>query len=294
MRPSLALLVFLHASALWAQGSGGPVISDSKVGYIDPAIPGNVARFRYDSAWQSPFTSRAEFLYAKTGPDGPGLPRPERSNDFQDLSAYLEVAVGPSASVFFEAPVRFLNPEINDNFSGLGDMNLGFKVAFWQDACTVGSFQFRTYLPTGDAGHGLGTHHVSLEPAFLGYHKLSDRLALEGEFRAWIPVDGTDFAGNILRYGVGASWTAWQTEQYWLAPVAEFVGWTVLDGQKAFVNDAGAAFVQDAAGDTIFNIKLGLRFGMANGLNFYTGYGRPVTGDRWYDHVLRAEIRWNY
>src|SRR5438874_12373343 len=49
------------------QGEGGPTVSNSTVGYIDNAIPGNVVRFRYDSAYNNNSPSRGEFFYARTG-----------------------------------------------------------------------------------------------------------------------------------------------------------------------------------------------------------------------------------
>jgi hypothetical protein len=287
-------LAFISASHALAQGSSGPTISDSKVGYIDTAIPANLFRLRYDSAYDSVRSSRAEFFYAPTSPVGPGLPLPERVVDFQDINAYFETGIPGVLTGFVEAPLRFLNPEINDNHTGIGDMNAGFKWAFLRNECSTLTFQFRTYIPTGNARLGLGTDHVSLEPALLGYRKLSDKLRVEGELRWWTPVGGDDFAGDVLRYGVGVSYTVWSNQCSYLAPVVELVGWTALDGQESGVTDAGVPFTESAAGNTIVNIKFGARMGLSESLDVYAGYGRPLTGDTWYDHVFRAELRWRY
>jgi hypothetical protein len=48
---------------------------------------------------------------------------------------------------------------------------------------------------------------------------------------------------------------------------------------------------QDAAGDTIVNIKFGLRMKVGDLADFYTGYGRPLTGERWYEQTFRFEFR---
>ena len=45
-------------------GDEGPSGSDSTVGYIDPAIPMNVLRFRYDDAHDNNNPSRGEFYFA--------------------------------------------------------------------------------------------------------------------------------------------------------------------------------------------------------------------------------------
>jgi hypothetical protein len=187
-----------------------------------------------------------------------------------------------------EVPVRFLNPEVNSNASGLADINAGFKWAFVYEHDTVATFQFRTYAPTGDPFKGLGTDHVSLEPSLLIFQKLTDRLNLEGEFRDWIPIGGTDFAGNVIRYGLGLEYWILNSGDIRIAPVAEFVGWTVLGG-KEFVNPPG--IVQDAAGDTIVNVKLGARFRFGDHNDVYIGYGRALTGDVWYKDILRMEYR---
>src|SRR5262249_52987145 len=155
---------------------------------------------------------RAEFFYAKCGcfrpvdPRSPGPPLPETNVDYQDIRSYLEVAFANRLSVFAEVPVRFLNPDQNANTAGLGDMYAGFKAALLYDPNRVVSVQLRTWIPTGAASRGLGTHHVSLEPSLLLYQKLSDRLLFEGQLSDWIPVGGTDFSGNIIEYGFALSY----------------------------------------------------------------------------------------
>jgi hypothetical protein len=272
---------------------GGPTVGDSRVGYIDNAIPGNVFRFRYDTAYNNRRPNRAEFFWAKgSGGGGPGVPRPETSVDYQDFTAYLEaVAPGRRLSGFVELPSRLVNPEINPNSGGYADMNAGFKYAFVRQDDLVATFQFRTYIPTGDADRGLGNNHVSLEPALLSWARLSDRLCLEGELRYWIPIGGSEFAGDIIRYGAGVQYDLCQTRYLLFSPVLEFVGWTVLDGLETVLHPGGEPIIEDAAGDTILNAKLGLRVRVGGSSDVYFGWGRPLTGDRWYENVYRAEWR---
>src|SRR5262249_5771156 len=156
----------------------------------------------------------------------------ETKVDYQDIRSYLEYAVNNRFSAFIEVPVRFLNPEVNDNTSGLGDIECGFKAALIACQDQFLTFQLRIFTPNGDADRGLGTDHVSLEPALLLYQRLTDRLYFEGELRDWIPIGGTDFEGNIIRYGIGFSYNVYQSGNWTLAPVAELVGWTVLGGKE--------------------------------------------------------------
>jgi hypothetical protein len=47
----------------------------------------------------------------------------------------------------------------------------------------------------------------------------------------------------------------------------------------------------DASGDTIVNMKAGVRFFTGEHSNFYVGYGRALTGDVWYKDIIRVEMR---
>jgi hypothetical protein len=299
----------LAGAALLAFGSSAHAqrqVADSNSGYVDSALIGDLFRFRYDSAYDDNRPERAEFLYPKgsyfhnpnmipspslVDPHAPGPRLVETSVDYHDLSAYLELAAGERLSGFVELPVRFLDPEQNAHTRGFADMNAGFKLALLSDADQVLTFQFRTYIPTGDAAQGLGTNHVSLEPALLLYQRLSERLTFEGELRDWIPIGGTDFEGNVARYGVSLSYLALERQKLRVVPVLEFVGWTVLGGKEEAVATPLTWTVEDATGDTIVNAKLGLRLKSANCGDLYMGYGRALTGAVWYKDMVRLEYR---
>ncbi|MGF1582156.1 MAG: hypothetical protein ACFCD0_22760 [Gemmataceae bacterium] len=277
-----------------AQGLGETDVSDTQVGYIDSAIPGNQFRFRVDTGYNIRRPARAEFFYAQPGPGTPGLPFPESSANVQELFAYGETLVTDRFSVFCEVPVRFSDPFVNANDGGLGDMNAGFKWAFWNNCDTVTTFQFRTYIPTGEAGEGLGTDHVSLEPALLVYKAFNERLAFEGELRYWIPIGGTDFAGDVIRYGLGVHYDFYPRERIRVTPVLELVGWTVLDGKEGVLFPSGLSEIRDSSGVSILNAKMGFRIGLGERFDLYGGYGRPITGNRWYENIFRFEVRYQF
>jgi hypothetical protein len=274
-----------------AQGAGEPTVSSSRDGYIDSAIPGTEFRLRFDASYDDNRPNRAEFFYPRPGPAGPGLPDPERRVDFQELSGYLEAGLTDRLSGFVEVPWRFINPELNADHNGVGDMNAGFKYAFIRDPDLVATIQLRTWAPTGDSHLGLGNHHVTLEPALLVWKPLTDRCGLEGELRYWAPVGGTDFAGDILRYGVGVHYDLPRFGNVLVSPVATIVGWTVLGGKESVLQQSGHVTIDDAAGQTIVNVKLGVRAQSERFGDVFLGYGRPLTGDRWYENTLRLEWR---
>jgi hypothetical protein len=224
-------------------------------------------------------------------PNARGLPRPETRVDYQDLSAYGEVLLTGQLSAFVEVPVRFLNPEQNANTTGVGDMNAGFKWAFLCSPDRVLSLQLRTYVPTGDSSRGLGANHVSLEPALLAFQRLSDRVTLEGELRDWVPISGTDFEGNVVRYGLGLSCLAYEAPSLRVSPVVEFVGWTALGGKETAAITPTLFEVRNATGSTVVNLKAGVRLGFGEHCDFYAGYGRALTGEVWYKDIARVEFR---
>ncbi len=115
-------------------GTGGPGIFDAGIGgvayapgsalaaaggYIDSAVVRNFFRVRFDAAYDGTFPDRVLFNYpAVLG---------EPSIDFQDVSAYLELALADRLSGFVEVPYRFLNPTVIDNTSGFFDIQNGLR-----------------------------------------------------------------------------------------------------------------------------------------------------------------------
>lgn len=277
-----------------AVGGEDVAIAAGNVGYIDSAIIRSQVRLRFDSAADNNRPDRAEFFYPKCGcfgtPDAKGPRLPERSVDYQEFTTYVEYAFSNRFSAFVEVPYRFLNPENNAKESGLGDIQLGARFGLFTHQDMAVTFQLKLFLPTGDGAEGLGTEHYSLEPGLLMYQRLGDRLSLEAEVRDWISLDGSDFSGNVLRYGVGVGYDVIQSCNLRVTPVAELVAWTVIDG-KSFELQRNQVFDED--GSTIVNGKLGVRATMGTS-SFYVGYGRALTGDVWYKDVVRLEYRLSF
>jgi hypothetical protein len=279
----------------------GPSTRDSTVGYIDSAIPGNVLRLRVDAAYGDNEPSRGAFFYARS-PSAPGN-RVETNVDYQEIAAYGEYALDRTFSLFAEVPFRFLNPTVDANAKGLGDSNFGFRWAFLYEKDLVATFQFRTYVPTGNGDLGLGTSHVSLEPALLGYYRLADRWSVEGEFRVFVPVGDSptvngsvnggaaNFYSDVIRYGIGVHYDLFKTPGLVISPVTEVVGWTFLNGKQTVPFPDGNGADISAAGDTIVNVKVGARFKIPDVGDVYVGYGRALTGDVLYKDIIRAEVR---
>ncbi|MDB5310269.1 MAG: hypothetical protein JWO38_4471 [Gemmataceae bacterium] len=277
-----------------APDDGGLTVRDTSAGYIDNPLPLDQVFLRADAGFGFTRPNRAEFFYAQGRPGGPGLPLPERRVDFTDLSAGVEKVLAPRLSVFAAVPVRFLDPQVNANATGLGDVWAGFKYVACRNESSVVTFQMTAYAPSGNPSLGLGTNHATLEPALLAAHSPADRLTLLGELRAWTPLGGTDFAGEVLRYGIGARYDLVRTERFRAAPLVELVGWEVLGGKQSGLTDGGVAVTDSAAGTSVLNLKVGCRFDWGRRAGLYVGYGRALTGERWYSDVVRVEARWLY
>ena len=292
--PALAQIPDLGVPVLGPnQSSQAPVndnltVGESAVSIIDSALPRNMLRLRLDLGYDDPQPTRAEYFMGKGG-----LPLLEtKINSYQEASAYAEFAPIEFFSLFLEAPFRWINPDVNNNSYGIGDMNFGFKLCTWNSDQFLATLQLRVYDPTAEHG-SLGTNHWTVEPALLGVWQPFTNIMLEGELRYWAPVGGTDFAGDIVRYGLGLS-VGQVSPGLWFKPVLEGVAWTVLNGKSLVVTSPDSYLVQSAAGQTIINGYFGMRMGLGGGFDCYAGYGRCFTGNSWTRDFVRVELRLFY
>jgi hypothetical protein len=288
----------------------------SMVGYIEDATVETAVRIRFETAFHNDFPDRAEFFYAKCGcyrdlatanpaydPNAPG-PRPGAVTDlnFQQLYFQGQYAFSNRASAFAELPLRWIQPQTflggGTGFAsqgGVSDLRAGVKLALVSSPEQIVTAQVKAYFPTGDAGRGLGTNHVSFEPVVL-YTRAADRFLLESEFGFWLPAGGAapnptstsgNFSGNILMYGIGPSYELYSRNGIRFAPVVELVGWSVLSGYQT-----GAT--SDASGTNIVNIKIGARASFDPHGSIYVGYGHALTSASWYDDIVRFEYRYSF
>jgi hypothetical protein len=263
---------------------------ESNVSFIDSAVPMTQIRLLFDANYDDRRPTRAEFLFPKSGtPGSPGWLKPEDRVDWQQLTTYAEFAYENLYSGFLEIPTKWVNPDINDNNVGLGDVNLGVKMTVMQTAGLTTAVQLRATIPTR-VGPGLSSDHYSIEPGFLFYLRPIPWMAFEGEVRYSASLSGSDYAGDFVRYGLGVSFLERDYNDFWAAPVFELVGWSILSGQE-MVPDSGSYTVRSAAGDTIVNAMAGVRFGFGDNGDIYTGCGHSLTSDAWAQFFWRVEFR---
>jgi hypothetical protein len=273
-----------------APPSTEPLPADFQTGvsFLDSALPRSLVRLRYDYDLFDRRPTRAEFLFPADG-----FHLPETRVHSQELNVHVEYGLNDWFSTFIESPYKWINPDQNDNVSGIGDLQFGAKFAGYNTENLLAAFYLNFGAHTSQ--HVLtGTGHWSVEPGLLANYRILDFLTLEGQVGYWVPIGGTDFAGNVLKYGLGLSYGTSNSTAIGLMPVAEIVGWTVTSGKEMVVPAPGVFSIEGASGDTIINGCVGLRFTLGQAADVYAGYSRCITGQPWFRDMIRVEFRLFY
>lgn len=273
--------------------------------FIDCPIPMTQVKVRYDRAINFEDFDRAAYFFPTTVANGGQLPVREGILDFKEITTIIEVAFSRRVSGFVELPGRIvesdLGPQANGgpNRDGFGDMRAGGKFAMIANDCEYLTAQVRLYMPTGDATEALGTGHTSIEAGLLYQWNFAERWNVTAEVLDWqainsptIPGTTNLFTGNVIQYGAGLSYDVLEhcgdCGTMRVSAVAEFIGWTVIDGFKS-----GPQTPVSADGDTIINGFYGFR-GTWGAHTFYGGYGHSLSSDQWYEEIYRLEYAWRF
>ena len=264
---------------------------DSAVSFLDSSVPQTQVRLIFDANYDDRRSTRNEYIFPKSGtPGSPGWWTPEPRVDWQELKSYVEVAFLSQMSAFFALPTRWVNPDVNPNDWGVGDLQIGLKYAFVETGGLSLTGQLRGTIPMR-SGPGLTTDHYSVEPAFLFYLRPIAWMAVEGQLKYWVPLCGTEFSGQLVDYGVGVSFLERSYTDFWFTPVIELEAWTMIDGKEMVVFPDGLGATHNTGGDTICNAVGGVRFGFGDNGDIYVGVGHSLTGDAWQHYFWRLEFR---
>ena len=286
--------------------------SDSPVGYIDNAVIRDRFRFRFDHYSNTTHPDRAEYMFPLANAIGGRATQAVRWLDWEEYRAYTELAFSPVFSLFADFGIRTVDhafafdpigQQLDTHQAGGSDSFVGFRYGLLVDECQHLTAQFKVGIPTGDPRRCLGTGHSSIEVGLLYHGQVDERLVVFGELKDWVSINayGDAFpdqsSSNVLSYGLGVGYdikegcVCCQTPT--LTAVFETVGWTVLDGIRSTGVPADFGVVVDADGETIVNLKYGIRY--TRGKNtVYAGYGNSVTGSVWYENVVRVEYTRNF
>lgn len=259
---------------------------------LDISQPLNNFRARYETYQDMVTPDRAEYFWARPGV---GPPLPERRVDYQDLRFLLEVG-GGRFSMLTEIPIRSIDPVVNDNTTGLGDINFGPKTVLVNGRRWQLSTIFRTFLRTSSTKRGLGPGHVALEPGLLLRYEWTKQTYLHAELKYRFAAGGNkDFTGQVMRYGLGVSTIAYETDTFAMLPTLEFVGWMVMDGEKSLPSGS----IVGVDGENFGAVYPGLRFvlGPAGDLGLFElgvqpGFGFGDNG--FFETHFKVDLRFSY
>lgn len=256
---------------------------------ITPARPQRMLQIEFESAWNQEFPDRTEYFWARNGGGGFGPPEFERSVDWWEMRFHIEQG-GSQMALITEHVIRGLDPEVNGNTVGYGDMTIGPKVVVYEDVGLWISYLNLTHIPTGLPRRGLGTGHVSMEHALLMDWQLSCLTHVHGELDWWINLSGpAEFRGTFLKYGLGVSHLLYErpNHNFAIIPVFEAVGWSVVDGMQT--GPDGTVFPVDP--DTIVNLYGGSRVLLNEKCELGLNVGGTLTTNRWYESRVRIDFR---
>jgi hypothetical protein len=291
---------------------------------------------RYEDISHVEFPDKAEFFMARfktAGGAGKNLLDPAQLATFRDLWLINEaaidrfsMAVGISyretsiagdvvvpppmggAAVPVGVPVAGAPgaaPNVARGGSGFNDMFIATKSLLLDCELIQFSFQFTTFLPTGNFTKGVGTGHVSLEPAFLTAIKLMPDTYFQGEIAYRFPIGGDQaFEGSVLHYHAALNRVLWNCgHDIQLIGSAELNGWRIEGG--AFDNETVLVAGQGAAGgvpriDSAKNLNPnlsvgpGVRLVFCDKIDFGVAYAYGFTDLNFGRDSLIAEFRWRF
>ncbi len=288
-----------------------PTLGKERVAFalfsIEAARPQNAVSTRFDFASGVNRPDRAEYIWSQIGSGGP--PSAETNLDYLEMRVRSETKIGNSSG-FFEIPLRFLNPEVNNNTTGFANLTFGTKSVLIEQNGMFGlptpgnaydrfqvSSLFKTHISLGSplTGRGLTNGSIALEPGMLANYEVSPRTFLHGEMSYWIPIGGSAFAGNFFRCGMGVSHVlhssllaACPDKAFAIIPTFEVVGTRFTTGLQTLPDGSTV----DASNSPIVNLEPGVRIVVGNHMEIGGSFARNITNDHLYKNLGRFEARW--
>ena len=286
---------------LWATRHAVP---DEGIGYervatapfiLDIARPMRQTALRIDAAHGWGLPDRSEAFWARTI-NGLGPKLPERSVSYQDI-AYLTEVGGSGFSVRTVVPLRILDPEINSNTAGMGDMQLLTKTVLLNGKRWTLTQVNDVWFNTGAVKKGLGKGHISMAPGLATSFQWSDATCLHAQCKFEFPIAGDPiFSGPLLHWGFGMSHLWYDSDAFAIIPTIETSFVSFLDGRATLFP---VPATRNVDGETVSTLHLGVRTVHDTGgdwglLEFGLSGGFQVGGNGWYDSMLRFEFRLLY
>jgi hypothetical protein len=271
--------------------------------FQDAPRPITQLRLRYEHGWDMTFPDKSEFFWARSDGSGKG-PRPFRQiigdNElsYRRLVMVNEVAAA-MGSVAIETPYEQVSPENFHGVSGFGDLAIKAKALLLDCELMQFATEFNTFIPIGNFTRGLGTGHVSLEPAGLLAVKVTEETYLQAELAYRIPIGGDQaFQGPVLHYHLALNQTLWRCgHDLQLLGTAELNGWEFCGGGfTAGLIGAPNGVQQVGVGSQgdVVTAGPGVRFVICDKIDIGASFAFGLTRGSVADDFLQVEFRWRF
>jgi hypothetical protein len=275
--------------------------------FVDTVRPATQLRLRGDFADHYAFPDKAEYFWAQENKKGsrfpgaspagtlmggakaPGSP----SLNYDEGFLYMETAKD-SFSFFTELSYRNVEPILYPGASGFGDLNLGTKSMLIDCELLQFTFQFKTFLPTGNFTKGLGTGHVSLEPSLLTSVKITPVTYFQAQTAFWFPLGGDQsFEGPVFHYHLSLNQLLCNCgKDIQLIGTVELSGYDLAGG--AYTSPLTGLPLSAKTVSDIVNIGPGIRLSICNKIDIGAGGAFAVSRDHMAQDLGRVEFRWRF
>jgi len=270
--------------------------------FVDQVKPITQIRLRGDFAGEYQFPDKAEFFWAKENAKGPHFPGPagakppgEPNVDYSLGSLYTEGAVD-RFSLFVNLTYLNVEPTLFPGAAGFGDMSIGTKSLLLDCELAQCTFQFQTFIPTGNFTKGLGTGHASLEPSLIAAIKLTQTTYFQIQTAYWFPLGGDqDFQGPVFHYHLSLNQLLCHcgcAKDIQLIGTAELGGYEIAGGAYTAPVTGLALSAKDVG--SIVNVGPGLRLVVCNKIDIGAGSAFAISTDRMAAALGRIEFRWRF
>lgn len=263
--------------------------------FVDAPRPQTQTRYRWDYGNNLIFPDRNEYFWAQANGFGLGpFPTPpfrgEKRLNYHELSLYTEVATG-LIGFFFEMPYMAIRPEIASSASGFGDIKFGTKSLLYDCELFQLTFQFKTYMLSGNFSKGLGAGHVTIEPSLILGVRWAPETYSVVEVGEWVPFGNPFYDGGILRANASFNQVLYHVlPDVPLIGTLELTSWSFQSGNYT----DPVLGTQSSNGYTYVNVGPGLRLVVCDKLDFGVGTSFSVTKFHWAQQLIRTEFRYRF
>jgi hypothetical protein len=277
--------------------------------FVDQVKPVTYIGLSGNFAGEYQFPDKAEYFWAQENGKGPHFPgvvvpgslpagakAPGSPNlDYSLGTLHMEGAVS-RFSMFINLNYLNVEPILYPGRSGFGDMSIGTKSLLLDCELIQFTFQFQTFIPTGNFLQGLGTGHVSLEPSLIAAIKMTPLTYLQAETSYWFPIGGTaNFQGPVFNWQLSLNQMLWHCgceKDIELIGTAELGGYEIAGG--AYTAPVTGLFGSAKDVGSIVNAGPGLRLVVCKKVDIGAGSQFAITKNRMAAALGVIQFRWRF